>query len=140
MMERDCDHMLEKLPSKPFIHKLCVIHIIEYNLNLLIGIMWGRRLMHQAEKLQALGRENARGRANHGCYNILMFKQLFNMATKMDASSFDNDATACYNCIVMHLALLLLQRLGLEPKICALFIKTLQTYRIPNENKIWYHH
>jgi len=37
--------MLEKIPGQPKINKLRIIHIIEADLNLLMGILWGRRLL-----------------------------------------------------------------------------------------------
>jgi hypothetical protein len=43
--------MIEKLPGRPQIHKLRVIHLLEADLNLALGIIWSRRLMKQGEKL-----------------------------------------------------------------------------------------
>jgi hypothetical protein len=41
--------MIEKIPGRPLIHKLRVIHLLEADLNLSLGILWGRRLMAQGE-------------------------------------------------------------------------------------------
>jgi hypothetical protein len=41
---------IQKIPGRPLLHKLRIIHLIESNFNLLIGILWGRRLMAHMEK------------------------------------------------------------------------------------------
>jgi hypothetical protein len=47
--------MLEKIPGKPFLHKLRVIHILEADYNLTLKNIFGRRLMHHCEKHDVLG-------------------------------------------------------------------------------------
>lgn len=47
--------MIEKIPGYPLLTKLRVIHLIESNLNLMTGILWGRWLMWHCENLHELG-------------------------------------------------------------------------------------
>jgi hypothetical protein len=41
--------MIELIPGKPFLNKLRVIHLFEADFNLCLRILWGQRLMRQAE-------------------------------------------------------------------------------------------
>jgi hypothetical protein len=43
--------MIEKIPGRPQLNKLRVIHLLTADLNLALGIVWSRRLMMQGEKL-----------------------------------------------------------------------------------------
>jgi hypothetical protein len=47
--------MLEKIPGKPFLHKLRVIHILEADYNLALKELFGRRLMWNCEDYGKLG-------------------------------------------------------------------------------------
>jgi hypothetical protein len=49
--------MLEKIPGHPLLAKVRVIHLLEADLNLSLGILWSRRLMAQGERLKAFGEE-----------------------------------------------------------------------------------
>jgi hypothetical protein len=55
--EKIVNATIEKIPGTPQLHKLRVIHLIESDFNLMIGILWGRRLMQQAEANGSLGVE-----------------------------------------------------------------------------------
>jgi hypothetical protein len=46
--------MLEKIPGKPLLHKLRVIHILEADYNLTLKAIFGKRLMHNCEKFGVL--------------------------------------------------------------------------------------
>jgi hypothetical protein len=47
--------MIEKIPGKPLLNKLRVIHLFEADFNLCLRIFWGQRLMRQAKSQKALG-------------------------------------------------------------------------------------
>jgi hypothetical protein len=49
--------MLEKIPGRPLLNILRVIHLLEADLNLSLGILWSRHLMAQGERLNAFGEE-----------------------------------------------------------------------------------
>jgi hypothetical protein len=50
--------VLEKITGRPQLHKLRVIHLLEADLNLFLGIIWDRYLsMTQGEQLKAFGDE-----------------------------------------------------------------------------------
>jgi hypothetical protein len=47
--------MLEKIPGKPLLHKLRVIHILEADYNLALKQIFGKRLLQNCEKYKVLG-------------------------------------------------------------------------------------
>ena len=124
--------MIEKIPGKPLLNKLRVIHLIESDFNLMTGILWGRRLMAQGERLNQFGDEQGGSRKDRRAQDILLFKHLAYSVvrlTKTNCATFDNDAKSCYDRIVMLFASLCSQRLGMDPKACELFLKTLESAR-----------
>jgi hypothetical protein len=124
--------LIEKIPGMPMINKLRVIHLIESDFNLLIGILFGRRMMHAGEELDAFGHDQDGCRADRKATDTLMDKLLrysIGRLTLTDYATFDNDAKSCFDRIVMLPVSLIAQRLGMHPKACELFIKTLRAVR-----------
>jgi hypothetical protein len=121
--------LIEKIPGLPLLGKLRVIHIIESDLNLLMGIAWGRKLMWQGEDLQVFGEEQSGGRKGKRCQDVLLFKHLVYSIlrlSKSNGSTFDNDAKSCYDRIVMLGASLMAQRIGMDKEVLELFLKMLE--------------
>eukprot|EP00957_Ditylum_brightwellii_P172865 13160326-Ditylum_brightwellii.AAC.1 len=50
------DIMLEKDPGSPKIHCLCIIVIVEADMNMVMKVIWARQLVSQAEKTNFLSR------------------------------------------------------------------------------------
>jgi hypothetical protein len=116
--------MIEKIPGRPHLNKLRVIHIIESDSNMTMGIYWGRRLMLQAEQLSQFGVEQSGARKNMKCDDVLLFKHLtysILRLSKTNGTTFDNDAKSCYDRIVMLLVSIASQRLGMPTNVCELF-------------------
>jgi ribonuclease HI len=125
---------IEKIPGKPLLHKLRIIHLIESDFNLMIGILWGRRLMKNAEKLKMLGGEQQGSREDRSAPEVLVQKQTIYSILRMaryNGATFDNDAKSCYDRIVMLVASLASQRAGMTKAACELFLSTL--------DKVQYH-
>lgn len=121
--------MIEKIPGRPRLDKLRVIHLLESDLNMAMGILWGRRLLQQAETLGRLGEAQSGSRSDKRCQDVLLFKHsMYSVLrlTKSNGSTFDNDAKSCYDRIVMLLASLIGQSFGMCPKVCQLFIEVLR--------------
>jgi hypothetical protein len=113
--------MIEKVPGRPFIHKLRVIHLLEVDLNLSLGILWGRRLMAQGEKLKAFGDEQWGSRTGRSATAVILqkhFTYLLMHLTKTDGATFDNDAKACFDRIIPALTNLRSQQLGMSRSAC----------------------
>lgn len=131
--------MIEKIPGKPLLHKLRVTHLIESDFNLMIGILWGRRMVAQAEKMKLLGEEQGGSRKERSANEVAAIKHaIYSILrlTKANRASFNNDAKSCFDRIVMLLASLVSQRSGMGKKQCELFLKTLETARYHVKTKL----
>jgi hypothetical protein len=112
---------LEYLPGRPLIHKLRVIHLLEADLNLSLGIIWNRRLMAQGEKLGVFGDEQWSTRTGRCANTVVLLKHLtYEMMhlTKTDGGTFDNDAKACFDRIIPALTNLRSRQLGVPASAC----------------------
>ena len=121
--------MIEKIPGTPRIDKLRIIHIFEADLNLLKGIIWGRRLIKHAEIFGALGDEAWGSRGGRGAEECLLLKNftyILMRLTRTPGGAFDNDAKACYDRIVMVLAMLRARHLGVPTKACKMLTSFLE--------------
>jgi hypothetical protein len=103
--------MIEKIPGKPLINKLRVIHLIESDFNIQIGILWGRRLVSHGEALGQFneGQDEGQGgsRPDRRTQDLLLQKHLVYSIWrlgKINGTSFDNDAKSCFDRIIMPLA------------------------------------
>lgn len=75
----------------------------------MIGILWGRRLVHHAKDKKAFSNNTWGGRKGRQPKDPVMLKKLsYTMAalTLTDLATFDNDTKACYDRIVRVLAML----------------------------------
>jgi ribonuclease HI len=109
--------MLEKIPGTPRIDKLRVIQLFEADFNLTLGIFWGRKLVKQSEQYKALGNEQWGSRPGRQALDPAMLKELtYEVATttRQNIATFDNDAKACYDRIIMSLAAIRAKQLGLH--------------------------
>ena len=109
--------------------RLRALHIFENDLKAILGILWGKRLMAQAEQHQSFNDAQHGSRRNRGTDTILLTKHLTYSLwriTQTNGMTFDNDAKACYDRVVMNLALLASQRLGMPEHICRWYAQVLQ--------------
>jgi hypothetical protein len=70
--------MLEKIPGKPFLHKLRVIHILEADYNLALKEIFGRRLMWNCEKFGKLGDIQDGFRKGRSTVRTLLHNEIIN--------------------------------------------------------------
>ena len=94
--------MLPKDPGMPKVDRLRVIQLFEADYNFVLRIIWGRRLVWNAQKY---GTYMPAQRAQPGnlCIAAALNKVLsydLMRQTKKLAASFDNDAKGCYDKIV----------------------------------------
>jgi hypothetical protein len=118
---------IEKIPGRPLIKKLRIIHLIESDLNMTVGIQV-RRLIQKAVNLGLLCREQFGSLPGKQAIDPLALKHsTFSVSrlARANAASVDNDAKSCFDRIVMLLASLIAQRLGMDVKACTAFLKTL---------------
>jgi hypothetical protein len=120
--------MLEKIPGRPLLQKLGIIHLLEADLNLSLGIVWSRRLMAQGEKLKVFGEEqwgSRTGRSATTAFLLKHFSYLMMNLTKTDGATFDNDAKACFDRIIPALTNLRSRQLGRPRSPCHTHAKLL---------------
>ena len=120
--------MIQKDPGNPRIHRLRVIHLYEADYNLLLGIFWARKLVPQGENL-GLFHENCYGsRPGRSATDPVTLEELQVLIAYMSRTNqiiFHNDATSCYDRIIINLANLLARRFGMSKELCKIHGDTL---------------
>jgi hypothetical protein len=114
--EKIINATIKKIPGTPLLHKLRVIHLIESDFNLMIGI-GNRRMMWGAEENENLGTEQKGSRKGQEAISLVVEKQAKFSISRMartNIASLDNDAKSCFDRIVMLVALLCAQRQGMS--------------------------
>jgi hypothetical protein len=115
--------MIEKKPGNYLLHKLRTIHLFEADYNWLLGMIFGRRMVHGAERQHHLHEGNWGSRPGRSPHEPLLHKILsYEIArlTRTFLATFDNDAKSCYDRIVMVFALMLCQKHGVPQSACML--------------------
>ena len=124
--------MIEKAPGNFLLKKLRRIFIMSSDYNLSLGIIMGRRLVWHAEQ-HALLNENTWGsRPERAAQDATLMKKLTGdtaRLTNTPLATFDNDAKACCDRIIMKVALILARRLGLPPKTAEWMARTTAAMR-----------
>ena len=112
--------MLEKTPGRPIIEKLRTIHLFEADFNFLAGITWSKRLIQAQELTNNMGDETWGGRKGRGTQEPNFLKEMtFTLAnlTRTSLGTFDNDAKACYDRIILNLFNMRSKQMGVLPAI-----------------------
>ena len=119
--------MLEKDPGRPRIHRLRVIHLYEWDFNLLLCVKWRQLLHHVCD----------RNLVNSACYGTMPGRSSMDPVfvreleyeiarmTRRPLIHFDNDATSCYDRIPCFLANLASRKYGLDKNVCIVQARTL---------------
>jgi hypothetical protein len=128
--------LLEKDKGRPNIERLRTIQLVEANLNMVLKIIFGRRLVYHAEANHYLPKSQFGSRPGIACISAVLFKTLsFDLIRQLrqDACVFNNhDAKGCYDRIIPSIGMLACRRLGLpqEPAIALLKILHGMKYQI----------
>ena len=124
--------MIHKLDGSYNINKLRVIHLFEADYNGLIGILFNRRVLYQAEQQRILNNNQWGGRPHRQAKDALMLKEFtYNLAasTKTTLATFDNDATGCFDRVPCSVAMLSSRRFGATTNMCRMQANTLSHIR-----------
>ena len=120
--------LLEKDPGSPKVHRLRVIHLYEWDFNLLLAVKW-RRLLHRVCDLNMI---------NQGCYGSMPGRTTLDPVfiremeyelcrlVRQPMVHFDNDAKSCYDRIPCFLANVASRKYGMHHKVCTVQGKTLR--------------
>jgi hypothetical protein len=113
--------MIEKKPGNYQLNKLRTIHLFEADYNWLIGMIFGRRMVHGAERQKHLHEGQWGSRPGPSAHDALLHKIAsyeVSRLTRTPLATFDNDAKSCYDRIIMVFALLLCQKHGVPLSMC----------------------
>jgi hypothetical protein len=108
--------LIEKDPGNPNINRLRIIHLFEADFNFFLKIQWGHRLVRHAEKHYLLNDGQHGSRPGRTAMDPIMLIQLttdLSRLLKTNLARFDNDASACYDRIIVALGMLAARRLGM---------------------------
>ena len=120
--------MIEKDQNNPKIHRLRVIHIYEWDYNLLLGMQW-REMIYNSEKLGTLNEGQFGSRPGHRASDVTMIEEMKNeisRASRKSIINFDKDATSCYDRILAALASLASRKHGVQRTVVMVNAKTLE--------------
>ena len=119
--------MINKKTDSFRLNQLRVIHLFEADYNLIIGLIFGRYMIHRLCD-NDLFHPSQWGRPNRECEDVLMLKELTYQVANMsrtDLATFDNDASACYDRIVTRFALLCCRAHGVPEGPCRMTAEVL---------------
>jgi hypothetical protein len=111
--------MIYKEPGNVKIHRLRVIHLYEADLSLLWGVKW-RQGMRKAIKNKTLHTGQYGGLPGRDCTSLTYLEELrldYSLLTRFSVANFDNDATVCYDRILMPIASLAGRKYGIHKDI-----------------------
>ena len=93
----------------------------EPDFNWLLGMLFGRRMLHAAHKFHFLHDSQFGSRPGRQALSAVLMKQLSYEVcrlTRTPFASFDNDAKSCYDRIIVSMVMILRQRLGMPLTSC----------------------
>jgi ribonuclease HI/enamine deaminase RidA (YjgF/YER057c/UK114 family) len=133
--------MLEKIPGKPMLHKLRVIHILEADYNLALKEIFGRRLMQNCERYGALGnRQDGFRKGRSTMRTILQNELLSDYNKRLRVNNFIGltDISGCFDRILPSIISLINQRNGCPPEAVKSHATTLEKaqYHLKSKNGI----
>jgi hypothetical protein len=121
--------MIEKIPGCPKINKLRVIHLYEADYNIILKILWARKLVWHAHDNDKLHEGQAGSRPGRNAIDVIIQKEmkyLFSRLTKTNIATMDNDAKSCYDRIICNLAMIISQYFGISKNTASVQAKTLK--------------
>ena len=124
--------MLEKDIGQPYIHRLRIIHLFEADYNFFLKLQWGHRLVRHACDLDLLHDSQHGSIPRRTAMDPIMLTQLTTdlcRILKHDLARFDNDASACYDRIIVALGMLAARRCGMPANAIRLHADALQFMR-----------
>jgi hypothetical protein len=108
--------LIEKDPGEPRLHRLRIIHLFEADYNLILKLLCGSRLVRTGEKLKQLNNNqhgSCHDRQGLDPVHLHLISMDLCRILKLDMASFDNDASTCYDRIIVSPGMLAARRLGM---------------------------
>jgi hypothetical protein len=120
--------MIEKDAGRPRINRLRIIHLFEADFNFVLKLLWGHRLVRHANDLKLLNSGQYGSVPGKTAMELVMLNQISNdicQTNKFNIIRFDNDASACYDRILVPLGMLAARRCGMPDNAVRLHADTL---------------
>ena len=111
------------------IHRLRIIHLFEADFNLFLKLIWGSRLVHRAKDYGLINTGQYGSVPGKTAIELVMLNQISNdicRTNKINLIRFENDASACYDRILVHLGMLAARRCGMPTNAVKLHADTLE--------------
>ncbi|KAI2505456.1 hypothetical protein MHU86_8979 [Fragilaria crotonensis] len=108
--------LIEKDPGQPKITRLRIIHLFEADFNFFLKLIWGSRLVKRAVSMKLLNDGQHGSIPQRKATDPIMLTQLTTdlcRVLKHNLARFDNDASACYDRIIVALGMLAARRCGM---------------------------
>ena len=124
--------MIEKDTGSPNLNRLRIIHLFEADYNLLLKLLWGSRLVRKAIDLDLLHPCQHGSVPTQTTMDAIMLTQLstdLSRICKTNLARFDNNASACYDRIIINLAMLAARRCGMPTHAVQMHADALQFMR-----------
>ena len=122
--------MIEKDPGQPNINpRLRIIHLFEADSNLYLNLQWGHRLVRSATDHDLIHPGQHGSVPGRNATDLVMLNQLTTDMVRIKKTyyaHFDNDASACYDRILVPLAMIAARRWGMPVNAIELHAKTLE--------------
>jgi hypothetical protein len=106
--------MILKEPGNTKIHRLRVIHLFEADYNLILSVKWRQQIKH-AEERELLNEGQHGSRSGREAPTLPFLEELKNeisYCSRKPLLNLDNDASSCYDQIVVSLASLINRKYG----------------------------
>jgi hypothetical protein len=120
--------MLEKIQGRPMLHKLRVIHIMEADYNLILKIIFGKRLMQNCEKHETLGQLQDGFRKGRSTTRTLLHNEImndYNKRLRIDNYVGMTDISGCFDRILPPIISLLNRKNGCPKTAVQMHAQTL---------------
>ena len=132
--------MIYKEEGNVNIHKLWVIHLYEVDLNFMLGIKW-KDAIHQSLKDRTLNSAQYGGCPGKDPTTVTLLEELgldYSQLARTPFTNFDNDASSCYNRILMPITSLAGRSFGIHRNVIFVHMATLKEaeFKLKISNKV----
>ena len=124
--------MIEKDSGSPRLNRLRIIHLFEADFNQFLKLQWGSRLVKRAVKHDLLNTGHHGSVPKRTAMDPIMLTQLtpdLCRLMKHNLTRFDNNASACYDRIIVALGMLSARRFGMPENAIKTHADSLQFMR-----------
>jgi hypothetical protein len=107
---------IEKDAGQPYLTRFRVLHLFEADYNSILKLLYGKCLVRHGDKYEALNDQQWGSRPQRTTMDALFLSRLSrDLATQLKANtaSMDNNATGCYDRIVVALGMIACRRRGM---------------------------